>query len=171
LLKAKKSSINKERFRSGEDSTIFTGFNSMNLKMEVHAFTNAVIPDVSAVKYVIHSIGSDLDLIASDVDIVFTTASTSSLEFIAREIPMGVVCAVDNQEDYYSQLGKLGYASQIGIYNSSANWDFNLESIRELLESQEKQDSLRKSTHSLIDLKGAARVFDTLVSLSLSVGN
>jgi spore coat polysaccharide biosynthesis predicted glycosyltransferase SpsG len=152
-------------------SAISKVFNSMNLKMEVHAFTNAVIPDVSAVKYVIHSIGSDLDLIASDVDIVFTTASTSSLEFIAREIPMGVVCAVDNQEDYYSQLGKLGYASQIGIYNSSANWDFNLESIRELLESQEKQDSLRKSTHLLIDLKGAARVFDTLVSLSLSVGN
>ena len=40
LLKAKKSSINKDRFRSGEDSTIFTGFNSMNLKFDVATENN-----------------------------------------------------------------------------------------------------------------------------------
>jgi len=135
-----------------------------NLELEIHTFTNNAIPNVSQVRFVNHQFGSDLDLIANYVDIVFTTASTSSLEFIAREIPTGVVCAVDNQQDYYDQLGGFGYASQIGIYNSDGGWDFDLNSIKELLESEEKQNSLRKATQSLIDLQGSARVVDTLVS-------
>lgn len=141
-------------------------FGSMRLKMEVHTFTNALIREDSEVRFVKHPIGTDLDLIALDVDVVFTTASTSSLEFIAREIPTGIVCAVDNQIDYYAQLGSLGYAAQVGRYGSDGKWDFNLPSIRELLENQEKQDSLRLSTRSLIDLKGAERVVNVLVSVT-----
>ena len=139
---------------------------SMSLRMEVHAFTNAEKKKDSKMGFVYHPIGSDLDLIAHDVDVAFTTASTSSLEFIAREIPTGIACAVDNQIDCYAQLGSLGYAAQIGCYGSNGKWDFNLSSIRELLENQEKQDSLRLSTRSLIDLKGAERVVDVLVSLA-----
>jgi spore coat polysaccharide biosynthesis predicted glycosyltransferase SpsG len=135
-----------------------------NLELEVHTITNNAIPDVSQVRFVKHRFGTDLDVIANYVDVVFTTASTSSLEFIAREIPTGVVCAVDNQRDYYNQLGSLGYASQLGVYNSDGEWDFDLNSIKELLENEEKQNSLRKATKSLIDLKGASRVVDTLVS-------
>jgi spore coat polysaccharide biosynthesis predicted glycosyltransferase SpsG len=141
-------------------------FSSMKLNLEVHMFSNDMISDNSAMRFVMHQIGSDFDSIASDVDVVFTTASTSSLEFIAREIPTGIVCAVDNQANYYDQLGQRGYASQLGKYNSSGNWDFDLLLINELLESQEKRDSLKKSIRSLIDLKGAARVIDTLVSLT-----
>jgi spore coat polysaccharide biosynthesis predicted glycosyltransferase SpsG len=139
---------------------------SMTLSMEVHTFTNGVIGEDSKVRFVKHPIGNDLDLIAHDVDVVFTTASTSSLEFIAREIPTGIVCAVDNQIDYYAQLGSLGYATQLGHYGSNGRWDFNLPLIRELLGNQEKQDSLRLSTQSLIDLKGAERVVNIMVSLA-----
>jgi spore coat polysaccharide biosynthesis predicted glycosyltransferase SpsG len=140
--------------------------NSVDLNLEVHAFTNGAVPKSSKVQFVKHQIGSEFDSIANAVDVVFTTASTSSLEFIAREIPTGVVCTVDNQVDYYEQLGQLGYASQLGIRNSRGNWEFNLTTIKELLESQEKRDSLKEATYALIDLKGAARVIDTLVSLS-----
>jgi spore coat polysaccharide biosynthesis predicted glycosyltransferase SpsG len=139
---------------------------SMNFKMDVHLFTNGVDIKDSKVRFVKHPIGSNLDLIANDVDVVFTTASTSSFEFIAREIPTGIACAVDNQIDNYAQLGSLGYAAQVGRYGSNGKWDFSLPSIRELLKNQEKQDSLRFSTRSLIDLKGAERVVNVLVSLA-----
>jgi len=139
---------------------------SLEMNLEVHVFVDGKIPENSRVRFVKHAFGSDLDRIANDMDVVFTTASTSSLEFIAREIPTGVVCAVDNQEDYYNQLGKLGYASQLGVFNSSGAWDFDLASIKELLESQKKQLSLKQAIRSLIDLRGAERVVDTLTSLA-----
>lgn len=136
---------------------------SMNMNLQVHVFTNDLIPEDSKVKFVKHPIGLNLDFIAGDVDVVFTTASTSSLEFIAREIPTGVACSVENQEDYYNQLGKLGYASQIGFRNTSGKWIFNVGTIREMLKSKEKQHLLKKATNSLIDLRGAVRVMDKLV--------
>lgn len=139
---------------------------SMNFKMDVHVFTNGLDIEDPNVRFVKHPIGSNLDLIANDVDVVFTTASTSSFEFIAREIPTGIACAVENQAYIYAQLGSLGHAAQIGRYDSNGKWDFNLPSIRELLENQERRDFLRLSTRSLIDLKGAERVVDVLVSLA-----
>lgn len=139
--------------------------NSIDMEMEVHAFTNEQLPEDSKVRFVRNNIGTDLDLIANQVDVAFTTASTSSLEFIAREIPTGVACAVDNQADYYDQLGKLGYAHQIGVFESDQTWDFNLHPIKELLESQEKRNSLKEATRGLIDLKGAVRVIDAILSL------
>lgn len=141
---------------------------SLRLSFEVHVFTNDFIPTGFSMGFVIHPIGSDLDSIAGDVDVVLTTASTSSLEFIAREVPTGVVCAVDNQENYYEQLGRLGYASQIGVRNHAGDWDFNLEAIRELLTSPAKRDSLTESARGLVDLRGAARVIDALESLAPS---
>ncbi len=139
---------------------------SINMELEVHTFTNGETPKDSQVRFVKYPIGFNLDWIANMVDVVLTTASTSSLEFIAREIPTGVVCAVDNQVDYYNQLGKLGYVSQIGICNSNKVWEFNLPSITELLNSQEKRETLKDATRGLIDFKGAARVIDTLLSLA-----
>jgi spore coat polysaccharide biosynthesis predicted glycosyltransferase SpsG len=138
----------------------------MDLNLDVHAFTDGSLPKWSNVHFVKHPIGSELDLIANDFDIVFTTASTTCLEFIAREIPTGVVCAVENQVDYYHQLGELGYVSRVGIYNSDSKWELDSLIIKDLLETQTKRNSLKESIHSLIDLKGAARVIDTLLSLA-----
>jgi len=100
------------------------------------------------------------------VDVVLTTASTSSLEFIAREIPTGVLCLVDNQENYYEQLGRLGFAAQIGIRTFAGAWEINVEVIRDLLGSQKKRDGLKQSILGLIDLKGASRVIDFLVQFN-----
>lgn len=137
---------------------------SLNLVLEVHLFANDEFSSGLEADFVIHLIGSELDLFANKVDVVLTTASTSSLEFIAREIPTGVVCAVGNQEGYYDQLSRLGYASQLGTRNPSGDWNFDVEAIRELLESREKRQTLKQSVTGLIDLKGAARVIDFLVS-------
>lgn len=136
---------------------------SLTMNLEIHLFTDEVIATELPRGAVIHPIGSELDLIAQDVDAVLTTASTSSLEFIAREIPTGVMCLIDNQEDYYEQLGRLGYATQIGVRTFSGAWEFNLEAIRDLLGSQDRREALKRSIVGLIDLKGASRVIDFLV--------
>jgi spore coat polysaccharide biosynthesis predicted glycosyltransferase SpsG len=137
---------------------------SLGLKLEVHVFTQDAIPNGSEVSFVTHPIGSKMDLMASDVDVVLTTASTSSLEFIAREIPTGVVSAVDNQDNYYEELGRLGYAQQIGKKNSDGEWWFDRAEMVELLGNQRKRETLRDLITGLIDLKGAERVIDFLVS-------
>ena len=144
---------------------------SMNVDIEVHAFTNEEIQKESKDQFFWHAIGGDLDLISNDVDLVFTTASTSSLEFLAREIPMGIACAIDNQADFYDQLGSLGCAVQIGSYGSDDKWRLDMHSIRELLESREKRESLRRTIDSLIDHKGAVRVIDSLLSFAASQKN
>lgn len=142
---------------------ILSVISSMDLNLEVHVFSDDVIQADLALRLVSHPMGSELDLVAGYVDAVLTTASSSSLESIAQEIPTGVVCAVDNQEGYFEQLGRLGYASTIGVRNRDGVWDFDVESIVELLGSQNKRDSLREATRGLIDLKGASRVIDFLV--------
>jgi len=136
---------------------------SLKLNLEVHLFTNEEIQFKFFGRLVIHPIGAELDLIAREVDVVLTTASTSSLEFIAQEIPTGVACLIDNQEDYYEQLGRLGYATQIGIRTHAGAWEINVEAIGDLLGSQEKRDALKQSIIGIIDLKGASRVMDFLV--------
>lgn len=94
---------------------------------------------------------------------VLTNASSSSLEFIPREIPTGVVCLIDNQDDYYEQLGRLGYVAQIGFPTYAEDWKFNVEEIRNLLESQEERDALKESVPDLIELRGAERMIDFLI--------
>jgi spore coat polysaccharide biosynthesis predicted glycosyltransferase SpsG len=137
---------------------------SLKMNLEVHLFTDEEILTEFSGRQVVHSIGGEIDLIACEFDVVLTTASTSSLEFIAREIPTGVVCLINNQEDYYEQLGRLGYAIQIGLRTSNGDWEFNVEAIKDLLESQERHEALKQSVLGLIDLKGAERVIDFLVA-------
>ncbi len=140
---------------------------SMDLNLEIHIFSNEMIPANLSLGLIQHPLGSALDSVACDVDVVLTTASTSSLECIAREIPTGVACAVDNQEGCFEQLGRLGYASKIGVRSSKGDWDFDVNSILELLGSQNKRDSLKKATRGLIDFKGASRVIDLLAAKCL----
>jgi len=140
---------------------------SMGLNLEVHIFSDEVIPANLSLGLIQHPLGSALDSVVCHVDVVLTTASTSSLECIAREIPTGVVCAVDNQKGCFEQLARLGYASKIGVRRSSGVWDFDLNSIHELLGSQKKRDSLKKATRGLIDFKGASRVIDILAAKCL----
>jgi spore coat polysaccharide biosynthesis predicted glycosyltransferase SpsG len=142
--------------------------NSLGLNLEVHLFTNQEISTEFSGGFVIHPIGGELDVIARDADVVLTTASTSSLEFIAQVIPTGVACVIDNQEDYYDQLGRLGYAIQIGTRTLAGGWEFNVGAIRDLLGSPEKRDFLKNSILGLIDQKGAERVINFLVDFKSS---
>jgi spore coat polysaccharide biosynthesis predicted glycosyltransferase SpsG len=108
--------------------------------------------------------GSELDSNASTVDLVFTTASTTSLEFIAREVAVGIGCAVDNQEDYYKTLSLAGVAIPIGRYVEGV-WQLNQSRITELVISRDVRRNLRQKCAGLIDLEGSVRIVDEILKV------
>lgn len=109
-------------------------------------------------------IGSELDEHAANADLVFTTASTTSLEFIVREIAVGIGCAIDNQEEYYDTLSFAEVASPIGKLIEK-NWKIEESRIASLVQSQEIRDALRKKCGGLLDLDGAKRIVDEILTL------
>ena len=109
-------------------------------------------------------IGHELDAYAAYAGLVFTPASTSSLEFVAREIPVGIGCAVDNQQEYYKSLSSAGVAIPIGIFNQGS-WELDEQKINELVQSAELRKSLKQRSSGLFDLHGASRIVDEILKL------
>ena len=108
--------------------------------------------------------GTDLDEKVNDADLVFTTASTSCLEFIAREITVGMGCAVDNQEQYYESFSKLNIAVPIGRY-INGSWKINHDKIKDLITNSDLREELKLNIKNVIDLNGSKRIVDEIVKL------
>jgi spore coat polysaccharide biosynthesis predicted glycosyltransferase SpsG len=110
------------------------------------------------------STGTDLDTYANNASLAFTTASTTGLEFIAREIACGVACAIDNQKQYYEVLAEKEVAYPIGTINDSS-WNLDKAAILRLLESQDLRNRLVDRCRNFIDLKGSTRIVDEILEL------
>lgn len=136
---------------------------SVNEPFEANFFSSSQIVSSADKAFRTHPIGAQLDELVNTTDVVLTTASTTSLEFIGREIPTGIACVVDNQENYYLEIGKLGVASQIGTRNAGGAWQLDSNAIEELVTSEILRNSLRARAAHLIDLRGAERVVDYIV--------
>lgn len=115
-------------------------------------------------RFEIVEIGEKLADVSQDADLVFTTASTSSLEFIARGICIGIACAVENQQQNYDLLGKLGVAAQIGFRDNN-RWIFNESAINSLISSVQMRSELVEKAVGLIDFKGSERIVDAILNL------
>ena len=110
------------------------------------------------------SAGADLDFYANTADLAFTTASTTGLEFIAREVACGVACAVDNQKQYYEVLTDAEVAYPIGNFKDNS-WELNESAILRLIDSRELREGLVNRCRNFIDLNGAARIADEILKL------
>jgi spore coat polysaccharide biosynthesis predicted glycosyltransferase SpsG len=132
---------------------------------EAYLFTNLPAEVISDPRFRNCQIGSSLDDVTKDANLVLTTSSTSSLEFIARGLCVGIVCAVDNQKQYYKQLGQLGVAAQIGIRTESAGWDIKINTLQRLLTDPGFRMKLTNRAIGLIDFGGARRIVDVVKSL------
>ena len=115
-------------------------------------------------RFTVVPVGKDLDHIANTADLVFTTASTTSLEFIARGCAVAIGCAVDNQEQYYKELGERNFAAPIGKFLNN-EWHLNEELIQELVTSKSLRAKFRSNSADLIDLNGAKRIIDEILKL------
>jgi spore coat polysaccharide biosynthesis predicted glycosyltransferase SpsG len=109
--------------------------------------------------------GGLLDIELSLADLVFTTASTSSLEIVAREIPLGVACSVPNQHAYFETLKESGVAVQIGDRTRTGSWNLDSRIIRDLISNPGIRSELSKASKNFIDLDGASRIIDAIEAL------
>jgi spore coat polysaccharide biosynthesis predicted glycosyltransferase SpsG len=110
-------------------------------------------------------VGEQLDELIKDFDLVLTTASTSSLEFLARGLCVGLICAVDNQRQYYEDLGNLGVAAQLGSRTLNDDWELDEQKIYSLVTSKELRMNLKTRAFGLIDFNGASRIAEVILTL------
>ena len=116
-------------------------------------------------RFQISDFGAALDDVLADTDLVFTTASTSSLEIIAREIPLAVCSSVSNQGPYLRALSEKSLAIGVGSLNSSGSWNLDSALIRELFNDPNLRYQLRKNSSGFLDLLGSQRIVNELQCL------
>ena len=109
--------------------------------------------------------GPHLDSEIDSADLIFTTASTSSLEVLARGLPLGVGCAIENQLGYFKSLDKLRIATLIGERITTGNWELDMKAIRALISKAELRNRQIIRASGLIDLHGASRILDAITDL------
>ena len=134
-------------------------------EFEAYLFSNSVLEPTLDARFHVIEVGRRLDEMTRNVDLVLTTSSTSSLEFIARGLCVGIICAVDNQEQYYYSLGELAVAAQIGFRNLDKEWKLDKEKIYSLITSSQLRANLIEKAQGLIDFKGASRIVDAITTL------
>lgn len=139
---------------------------SSSVIFEAYLFTNSAVDYNPDGRFLFCDIGPYLEEVIRDADLILTTSSTSSLEFIAQGHCVGIVCAVDNQKQYYDQLGHLGVAVQIGERIEPSEWSFKSEAVSKLLTDSEYRAKIRNSANGLIDFLGTKRIVDAMMSLS-----
>jgi len=115
-------------------------------------------------RFSIFPIGTEMDLVSQNSELVFSTASTSSLEFMARGAAVGIGCSVINQESYYLNLVEGGFAAPVGKFLKNA-WDLNSEKISDLLNSTSLRNALQEKSSELIDSFGSTRIIDEVLSI------
>jgi spore coat polysaccharide biosynthesis predicted glycosyltransferase SpsG len=122
--------------------------------------SNQVIKSKNGKTFETYPIGTRLDLLANKANYALCTASTTALEFIAKELPIGIVATTPNQENFYNQLSFAGLATPIGRYSEENGWDFDLKNLNEFLFSVETRIALYHKYKNLIDLRGAWRIIN-----------
>lgn len=123
-------------------------------------------PDV---RFTIVTIGAKIENFLNDVDLIFTTAGTSSWEFLSCGFPIGLACAVDNQVANYQYQTKEHLAIGIGKTNNDGNWDLDINAIQKLVENSEFRSELSARATQIIDGKGSARIADAIMLLAANL--
>ena len=131
---------------------------------EVNFFSNELNSIEPDPRFNLFPIGSQLDLIGNKSGLVFTTASTTCLEFIARGCAVGICSTTENQKQYYDELARLGVAAPIGEIIDGV-WKLDSAVIRKLIVSKEFREHYQKKSNNLINLDGASRILNEIISL------
>lgn len=112
-----------------------------------------------------HQVSLLLDEFAKDCDLALTLASSLSIELLAREIPIGIACAFENQRSGFIEMVSSGFAAPIGELDYFGEWKLDKEAIGELLSSSPFRSHLRSRVLGLIDLMGPKRVTQEILKL------
>ena len=138
---------------------------NIEIDFKTFLFTDMPVQVTLDHRFEVVPIGPTLDILSKNADLVFTTASTSALEFIARGLPVAILCAVQNQVNNYEKLGALGVALQAGSRNPDGTWDLDRDLIIELVCSPNIRKQLSSRACSYIGKSGSSRIVDAIVAL------
>lgn len=136
--------------------------NNFDFEFNVNFFTNNPNALAKNKNFRSFKIGHSLVDIGNRSGLIFTTASTTSLEFIARGCAVGIACAVNNQESNYQFFSKIKVAHQIGRFENN-KWNFESNQIKQLLFSVPARVELSEKANFLLDLNGSKRVVDEIL--------
>ena len=116
-------------------------------------------------RFEVREFGSALDKELEDADLVFTTASTSSLEILARELPLGVCFIANNQVPFFNTLIDKRMALGIGYLTLDKKWCLNWAEISLLIKDANLRESIVAKTRGFFDLLGSSRILNEILAL------
>lgn len=153
----------------GTDYENFSEVIAKNLMDIETKFTAKFISDNQSIeqmdsRFEVFRLGTHIESLISQCTLALTTASTSAVEFIAREVPTGIVRAVDNQGEYFDYLSSQNLAMPIGE-RRDGSWIIDQRTILDLIGNLNSQNRLRLNMAGLIDLKGSERIMDRILQL------
>jgi spore coat polysaccharide biosynthesis predicted glycosyltransferase SpsG len=157
-------------FAGGADRYNFAGCMAKGLSnmagfSEAVFFTNSKdsFPKLDS-RFRLKQFSTEIDAELEDSDLVFTTASMSSLEIVARELPLGVCCTTDNQISYYQDLTSQNVAVGIGTLIEHKIWNLEWSKIRDLVIDTRIRSNLVSNMKDFFDLQGSSRIVDKILA-------
>ena len=135
-----------------------------SLSLDFHAtlITSNTNLHVNPEKFSLALAGDGIIGLLEHVDLIFSTAGTSSWEFIYLGLPLGIASAIENQNTNYQYQTKSGLAVGIGFRDAVNGWVFRSEAIVELITSCLP----KRNEPSVIDGKGAIRLYVKIIEMT-----
>ena len=104
----------------------------------------------------------EIDAILKSGMAVITAAGITSLEMVAREIPIGIIKVSKNQDSNFESLARKELVLPVGSRGPAGSWIINLALIEKLLLDEETRNNLKIKMHNFIDLLGADRIISKI---------
>ena len=142
---------------------LISEIDSFGIELEIYIPENLSSPINSMNS--LHLFRPDPELVtrAQEFDLVISASGSACFELIAMEIPFGVVCITENQEENYDYLTKNGLAIEIGRKLPSGEWELYVDNIFNMISNNIDLDSIRNKIKGLIDCEGASRIVDKVI--------
>lgn len=144
--------------------TIAYALEKISTIFNANILTESIVPKSFDSRFFFTRIGEIYDELTLSADLAFTTASTVCLELIAHGVPIGIGCAVENQEQFYRELSGLKIAAPIGQY-VSGEWRIHAETISNLVDSKTLRRELHSNAEGVIDFEGGKRIVKEILKL------
>ncbi len=111
-------------------------------------------------------IGSTIEDFLAKANLVFTTAGTSSWEFLACGLPLGIAQGFENQSSNYLFQTQAEIALGVGAWNDSHGWSLRVDTIQKLISDPATRVELSNRVRNIVDGKGAERIAVAILGVS-----
>jgi spore coat polysaccharide biosynthesis predicted glycosyltransferase SpsG len=112
----------------------------------------------------IFPVGNLFENLICKFNLALSTASSSSLELLAKGCAVGIVKSAGNQESNYTELSNLKVAEALGTYIDGV-WDIDIAKTADLINMPCKRNQLIKSAENVFDFKGSSRIVDAILQI------